>query len=309
MQEDDVTAPADEFAGFSRRTAMLGALAAGTFAPMAASAAPAAAHAPAAIDPGAVGIPDDPAKRAAIVRRLRYRTDAGVLMWWFRGRIYGQKGADLFPICGMLFGSMIKLAPRSDGGFDVLQYELGFRTDFETGRKIDRLRNPLTGEMIDIPFAPVGPTRVSYSADNTPTVPTTLGGSMLTYEHKPEQFWTAGDTLFMQYHARSKVETQGKPDRVINDFGMVYGSLAEALDPKVKSARAWVQGNDITDYARWLKMPADAPGSQTLRSIGAKVHDFKEMPADWRAAVAEADPAMAADPMSVFSRSQAIYKG
>lgn len=309
MRQDNDASGASDFAGVSRRTVMLGALAAGAIVPAASSIAVAAAPLTDRGDPGAIGIPHDQAARAAIVRRMRYRTDAGMLMWWFRGRMYAQKGADLIPLCGMLFGSMIMLSPRDDGGFDVAQYELGFRTDWETGRRIDRLRNPLTGEMIDIPFAPVGPTQLSYSRDNTPSVPPTLGGSKLTYDHKPEQFWTAGDTIFMQYHARSKVETPDKPDRIINDFGMIYGSLAEALNPKVKSAKAWIQGNDVTDYARWLKMPADAEGSQTLRSIGAKVHDFKEMPEDWRAAVAEADPAMASDPLSVFSRNQAVYKG
>lgn len=295
---------ADEFAGISRRTAMLGALAAGA---VATSGTAFAADVPLG-DPGAAGIPTDPATRAAIVRRMRYRTDAGTLMWWFRGRTYAQQGATLIPVCGLLFGSMIQLSPRADGGFDVVQYELGFRTDLETGKRVDKLRNPITGEILDIPVSAVGPTRLAYTADNVPTVPATLGGSLFTYEHKPELFWSAGDMLFMQYHARSKVETAGKPDRVINDFGMIYGKLADALNPRVKSVPAWIQGTDVTDYARWLKMP-EGNGTQTLRSIGAKVHRYDDMPADWRAIVAEVDPAMAADPMSVFTRAQATYKG
>ncbi len=306
MSEHPVAQPVDEFAGISRRSVMLGALASGTLAPMAAGAVFAAQGA--GEDPGAVGVPADPVVRAALVRRMRYRTDAGVLMWWFRGRMYAQQGADLTPICGMVLGSMLRLSPRADGGFDVVQYELGFRTDLDSGKRVDRLRNPITGEMLDIVAAPVGPTRMAYSADNTPSVPATLGGSKFTYEHRPENFWTAGNTLFIQYHARSKVETAGKPDRIINDFGIIYGDLATALDPAAKSVPAWIQGNDVTDYARWLKMPAGA-GTQTLRSIGAKVHRYEDMPADWRAAVAEVDPAMAADPMSVFTRGEAVYKG
>ncbi|KPF90802.1 hypothetical protein IP81_14170 [Novosphingobium sp. AAP83] len=284
---------------------MLGALAAGA---VATSINPSFAAEAAIGDPGAQGIPADPAARAAIVRRMRYRTDAGTFMWWFRGRTYAQQGATLIPVCGLLFGSMIKLSPRADGGFDMVQYELGFRTDLETGKRLDKLRNPITGEMLEIKAFPVGPTKLAYAADNVPVVPATIGGSMFTYEHKPELFWTAGDMLFMQYQARSKVETAGKPDRIINDVGMIYGKLADALNPRVKSAPAWIQGTDVTDYARWLKMP-EGSGTQTLRSIGAKVHRYADMPADWRAAVAEIDPKMAADPMGVFNRNEETYRG
>jgi hypothetical protein len=289
-----------DFAALSRRKVIAGGLVAAT--------ASLGAFPAMAADPGAPGIPTDAADRARLVRRMRFRTDAGLVCWWFRGRMYGQQGARLIPLCGMLFGSMIKLTPRADGGFDTIQYELGFRTDLATGERIDSLKNPVTGETITIPFAPVGPTRMRFSAENVPEVPAMLGGSKFIYRHTPEQFWRSGDTVFLQYLAESVVQTAGAPDRVINDFGMIYGPAREALDPRVKSASAWIQGTDVTDYARWLKMPAGS-GTQTLRSIGAKVSRFEDMPADWIAMVAKADPAMAANPMSIFDRAEATYKG
>ncbi len=197
----------DEQLMLSRRGLMIGGVAAGAIAAL--------PFAPAmAFDPGAEGLPDDAASRVAIVRRLRYRSDAGTVMWWVRGRTYAQQGATLTPVCGLLFGSMIKLQPRDDGGFDVRQYEVGFRTDLVTGETLERLRNPITGDMIDIPFAPVGPTRLCYSPANVPVVPATVGGSKFTYTHFPEEFWRAGDTVFMQYHSRSVVETPGQANRV-----------------------------------------------------------------------------------------------
>lgn len=291
---------ADERALLNRRMLMAGGLAAAGAATLLPGLAAARAAAPV--------LPADEKGRAAVVRRMRFRTDAGVYMWWFRGRTYAQQGAKLIPVCGLVFGSMIKLTPRGDGGFDTVQYELGFRTDFDTGAHIEKLRNPVTGEMIDLPIYPVGPTHLHYSADNVPEVPETIGGSRFSYDHRPELFWQAGDTVFMQYQSQSRVETQGASDRIINDFGMIYGPAKSALDPGVMSAPAWVQGTDVTDYARWLKMPANS-GTQTLRSIGAKVHRFEDMPADWLEIVSRIDPKMHADPMSVFDRSEATYKG
>ena len=256
---------------------------------------------------GPDGLPADAATRAAIVRRMRYRADAGMVFWWFRGRSYAQQGATLTPLCGLLFGSMVNVTPRGDGGFDVRQYEIGFRTDLVTGERIEKMRNPLTGEMIDIPFGPVGPSVMAYSADNVPNVPKGMGGSQFAYEHNPETFYRAADTVFLQYHDHTTVTTPGKADRVINDFGMIYSPAAQALNPHVACASAWIQGTDVTDYARWLKMPA-GKGTQTLRSIGQKVTRFGDMPKDWLAMVAKVDPKLIADPMSVFKRDQAIYK-
>ena len=66
-------------------------------------------------------------------------------------------------------------------------------------------------------------------------------------------------------------------------------------------------GSDVTDYARWWKMPPGL-GTQTLRSVGQKVRRFADMPSDWIAMVAKADPKMAADPLSVLSREAALYR-
>lgn len=271
--------------------------------PMTASAAPTPAS-PAPIP----GMPASAAERAAVIRRLRFRVDAGPVFWWFRGVNYAVRDSVLTPICGLLFGSMMQLTPTADGGFDAVQYEVGFRTDPDTGARLEAVRNPFTGEMATVQYSPVGPTRMHYSADNVPQIEENLGGSKLIYEPRPERFYRAGDTVFLQYHAQSRVVTPGRTDRVINDFGMIHGPAASALDPRVTFAPAWIEGSDVTDYPRWLKMPPGM-GSQTLRSIGQKVERYEDMPQDWRDMVAASDPQMAKDPLGVFTRPQGTYRG
>jgi Protein of unknown function (DUF1838) len=253
------------------------------------------------------GISTDPAARSAIIRRMRHRTDSGMIFWWFRGRNYAQQGAALSPMCELIFGAFARVTPTADGGMDLLQYELGFRTAPDSGERAEKLRNPITGDMVDVPFAPVGPTRVHYSADNVVQLPEQIGGSAFTAEHVPELFYRLGDQICFQTHTRARSIVPGVADRVLNDMSMICSPAAEALNPRVKMARAWAHGSDVTDYARWWKMPPGL-GSQTLRSVGQKVRRYEDMPADWRAMVAKADPAMAKDPMSVLDRAQAKYR-
>ena len=293
----------DEFGLLSRRLMLTGTLATG-----AALSAPAFAAQPAlATMPREAGIPSDPATRTAINRRVRMRGDKGLVFWWFRGRNYAQQGARLIPLCELIFGSMMDITPTADGGLDVVQYELGFRTALNGTDRAEKLHNPVTGEMVDVPFAPVGPTRLHYGADNAPQLPANVGGSRMTIEHVPDIYYRLGDTLCFQTHTAARVETPGQRDRVVNDMSMICSPMREALDPKRGFASATAHGSDVTDYARWWKMPADA-GTQSLRSIGQKVARWQDMPADWLAMVARTDPEMARDPLAVLRRKEAVYK-
>lgn len=253
------------------------------------------------------GIPADAAARVAITRRMRMRTDAGPVFWWFRGRNYAQQGAKLIPMCDMIFGALMDIRPTADGGLMTTQYELAFRCALDSGVRAEKLLNPITGTMVDVPFAPVGPTKVVYNAENVLQLPPTIGGSKFTVEHVPELFFRIGDTVCFQTHSRARAETQGQSDRVLNDMSMICSPAAEALDPKRAFASATAYGTDVTDYARWWKMPPGL-GTQTLRSAGMKVARYADMPEDWRAMVAKADPAMAADPMGVLTRAATTYR-
>lgn len=252
-------------------------------------------------------LPADAASRVAMYRRIRLRTDDGMVFWFFRGRNYAQQGANLIPLNDLSFGSFMKVVHRDDGGMDVISFELGFRTNLDSGKRTEQIYNPITDQMVDVPFAPVGPLRISYDAQNSLVLPEDIGGTRITVEHVPEVFYQLGDQACFQTHSRARAQTPGQPDRVLNDMSILTAPLAEALNPAVVSANSWGYGGDVTDYARWLKMPPGS-GTQTLRSVGQKYHAYEQMPQDWRDMLAEADPEMAADPIEGLARDPMQYR-
>ena len=299
--------PNDECALLSRRTMLAGGISLGIAGSLASSAGAAMTIAEPPMPNQLLrekGLPTDTASRVALMRRMRLRTDAGPVFWYFRGRNYAQQGANLIPICELVFGAIILVTPNSDGTLDVVQYELGFRSPLGSGKRSDTLLNPITGEMIDLPFAPVGPTHIKYDTNNTLELPEKIGGSTFSLEHVPEVFYRVGNTVSFQTHSRAIVETPGQSTRVLS---IISSPESEALDPDVNFASAVAYGGDVTDYARWLKMPTGA-GTQTLRSVGEKVDRYSDMPEDWRAMLAEADPEMAADPIAGLSREAETYR-
>ncbi|MGA1797212.1 DUF1838 family protein [Sphingomonas sp. 4RDLI-65] len=243
-----------------------------------------------------------------IIRKLRYRTDEGMVFWWIKGEYLADVDATLTPLYGMNFGGIQMVRQGQDGGFDVTQMELGFRTDLATGKRLGDFRNPLTGEMLVSPFNPIGPTTIHYSPDAIPTVPRNLGGSDIEFQPFPETPFEAQGNVFVQYRARSRVRTAGFADRIVNDVSMIYGPSAQALDPRTTSVDAWVHSSDVTSFPRWLKM-GDRPGTITLRGIGAKVLKIGDMPQDWLAMLEAHDRTIIADPEAALRRPPVTYKG
>lgn len=252
--------------------------------------------------------PNNPDDARAIVRKLRYRTDEGLLFWWIKGDYYAQVDATLTPLYGMSFGALHLVKQRSDGGFDMTQMELGFRTELDTGKRMQTFHNPLTGESMPAPFNPIGPTLVHYSRDAVPTVSSDLGGSHLDFHPMPERPFEAQGSVFVQYRARSTVTTTGLADRVVNDFSMIYGPSAEALDPAVTSVDARLYASDVASYPRWMNMGA-RPGAVTLRGIGGKVMRITDMPQDFLEMLEAHDPSMIKDPEAALHRAPVTYKG
>jgi Protein of unknown function (DUF1838) len=251
-----------------------------------------------------VGKPEDAAQ---IHRKLQFRTDSGLVFWWIRGPSFGQIGAELTPLYEMNFGVVQRVLQRADGGFDVTSLEMAFRTDLATGRPLQSLHNPYTGESVPIEFTPVGPTKVSYSRDNVPSVPTELGGSKLQFEAIHALPFVVGDTVYYRHRARTRVVTPGAADRIINDLSTFSGPARQALDPRVTWVDAKLQSSDVTGWPRWMKM-GDRPGGATLRGVGGKVRRFADMPSDWLAMLQQARPDIAADPVGALDRPQATYK-
>lgn len=220
---------------------------------------------------------------------------------------YAQQGAKLTPLCELVFGAVMKITPLADGGLEQTAYELGFRTAPGSNDRTDQLRNPLTGDMVDAPFVPVGPTTVRYTAAYALIFNGNIAGTKFTTEPMPELFYHIGDQISFQTHTAAISEVPGQTPRRLNDMSMITSPAREALDPKVQCASATGYGTDVSDYARWWKMPAGM-GVQCLRSVGRKETDWAAMPHDWIAMLARVNPGGARDPRNLLTLKQEEYR-
>lgn len=229
-------------------------------------------------------------------RKLRFRTDAGLVFWWLQGIKYGQVGTTLTPLYTNLVGTIQRVRPTDDGGFDMTMLEMVITLDVDGDKPLSEWTNPYTNEVRPVSFSPVGPTTVRYRADDSRVVPETLGGARLESEAQIHPPVIVGDDVFMSEVIRARVY---RPEREqpfeVNDMSHYHGSLAELTDPDVTMGAAAVSFAEVTGWQSWMNM-GDRPGNLTSRTFGRKVSSFDMMPEKWRTLLAEKAPHIAADP-------------
>ncbi len=243
----------------------------------------------------------------ALYRKQHFRSDAGLLWWWLQGPKYGQVGTTLTPLFTMKVGTLQRVTPREDGGFDLTSLEMVFLADSDSGKRLTQWRNPYTGEMLPVRFSPLGPSTVRYRADNSRVLPTELGGARLEARAQTSAPLIVGDDVFVRDESTARVFTPGRTVPFeVNDIATYHGSLRNLSDPNVTMGAATVSFAEVTGWQRWMNM-GERPGNLTSRSSGAKVASIEAMPADWRAMLAEVAPQIAANPVAALDGPAARF--
>ncbi len=240
-------------------------------------------------------------------RKLRFRTDAGLVFWWLQGVKYGQVGTTLTPLYTNLVGTIQRVQPTADGGFDMTMLEMVIILDVDGRAPLSAWTNPYTGEVLPVSFRPVGPTNIHYRADDSRVTPKELGGAKLESEASIHPPVIVGDDVFMSEVIRARVY---RPEREepfeVNDMSHYHGSLSELVDPEITMASATVSFAEVTGWQSWMKM-GSRPGNLTSRTFGRKVSSFDMMPEKWRTLLAEKAPEIAANPAASLDRPAAEF--
>jgi hypothetical protein len=242
-----------------------------------------------------------------LYRKLRFRTDDGLVFWWLQGPKIGQVGATLTPLFTNSVGTIQRVRQLPDGGFEVTQLEMVFAFDIATGAPLTEWRNPYTGELLPIRFRPLGPTTIRYRPDNSRVLPTEIGGAPLESRAIMHPPLIVGDDVFVRDESTARVMSPGRSTPFeVNDIATYHGSLANLGDPAVAMAEATVFFAEVTGWQRWMNM-GERPGSLTSRLAGRKVRRYEDLPPAWRERLKQIAPDIAADPVAALERPAASF--
>jgi hypothetical protein len=230
---------------------------------------------------------------ARLMTRILANLDSGrAKHGWYRGRVMGvAPGAaarDLLGIMGMSSQRAVPLPDRP--GWMLLQREVGFFFDLGTGKVVDRWRNPLNDETVDVLHI----ANPSVSRDVEPVErdarfyddPARAAASAKPFV-LPWQ--TAGDRLFVEQHshfwARNPldpavwVRESSGPMLQVSDMLSYNVSLPKALDPAITSLEHWGAWVHVRPWQPWMLM-GSAPGHLLYNCFTGSADELAGIPAD-----------------------------
>lgn len=237
-----------------------------------------------------------------IYRKLRYRTDSGLLYSWVKGPYMAVIDGNLIPMYAINLGAISRVTQRPDGGFDLIDLEISFRTDVNSGERLTKFRNPVTGETVPVVVKPQGPNRLLVTRDNEVQISNLPNGTKYEHTHPAVRAFALGSEIVLRDRSHSRVTAPDGSVSMLNEVSTLSGPSAIVLDPSVPTVNARLQANDVRSWPSWIKM-GDRAGHLALFGNGGKVSRFEDLPADWRQMLKDNFPDIAADPVAALDRT------
>lgn len=211
---------------------------------------------------------------------------------WYRGRIMGVApgGAvrDLLGIKGMSSQRLEPLAGQP--GWMLLQKEVGFFFDLESGEVIDKWENPYTGEVVDV-------MHIANPSVNRNVEPVVRDSRFYDDPEKAREaekpfilpWQQAGDRLFVEQHAHFwarnpldpaiwQRESSG-PMLQVSDMLSFNVRLSDVRNPERTSLESWGSWVHVRPWQPWMLM-AMAPGHCLYNCFTGSADALEDIPAD-----------------------------
>ncbi len=239
---------------------------------------------------------------------------------WYEGVLVGVAPGgvtrELLGIRGMNSERLVR--PSEGAGWLVLQKEVGFFTDLDTGRVLDRWRNPYTNEDVE-------PFHIANPAVNRPLSPvvrdTRFYDTVTGTEPKERPFildWKlAGDHAFVEQRTHVyannpldpavwKRESSGAHIQVA-DFQSYVVSLAALQNPRLTSVPYFGHWEHWRPWQPWMLMGAREGGCLYSATTGS-ASSLEELPPDLVNLVREREPEFLVAPTEVHKSEPSMVR-
>lgn len=212
-----------------------------------------------------------------------------VVMAWHEIYRYGIIGKTVTPLHRSKGALVVEHTNNSDGSFTMTRREVAYHCDLETGKVIDKLKNPYTGAVDDVEHLKSGPITTVHTVHSL-----SQNGQELPIDHKVGPARAVGDDVFINHDLSANLPGPNGKTLVFYDYIQYHAKLSHLADPDMLNVPATYAIQDYIDWRAWQKM-GDRDGLMPGRGVGQKVGGFDAMPDDTLAAIREREPKFLSD--------------
>lgn len=227
----------------------------------------------------------DPMSRTRLIAKIMGSTVEDERHAFLKFHVFGYAGdGNLIPFFSMNNYIIQKWAPGPDGTFDVQHYEVAYYSKFDTDEAISEWKNPLTGEMINLPHFVLGPVPRSYGPK--------MGNDTGSFAPPPGNITMIGDRVYVPTLTRIKTDNMMRPvewgpyssgPTTYWDSMLVYSAdIRDVLDDKKTHVPAEMYMQNFVSWAPYLKV-GQTPGRTMVRAYGQHISGFDDLPEAIRA--------------------------
>ena len=236
------------------------------------------------------------------IAKLRGATDERLVIGYVVGARYAVPEHRMIPMMGILAATFSQYRRISDEAFEARALEIGYFTDLNTGKLLEKWKNPVTGTTVDVPLTRMGPSRIILTADGL-TVPRLSGeaaGLQLKHIFQPPVI--VGDNVWVT----EQINIDGPPGPrpfVYNELSTFHGRKSELDDPARATVPTQVQYQSLITYRPWMGF-GDTPGHTVARGAGMRAASIAELPPYFLELTRRLHPDVLKDPLAILATAR-----
>ena len=236
------------------------------------------------------------------IAKLRGATDERLVIGYVVGARYAVPEHRMIPMMGILAATFSQYRRISDEAFEARALEIGYFTDLNTGKLLEKWKNPVTGTTVDVPLTRMGPSRIILTADGL-TVPRLSGeaaGLQLKHIFQPPVI--VGDNVWVT----EQINIDGPPGPrpfVYNELSTFHGRKSELDDPARATVPTQVQYQSLITYRPWMGF-GDTPGHTVARGAGMRAASIAELPPYYLELTRRLHPDVLKDPLTILATAR-----
>jgi hypothetical protein len=210
--------------------------------------------------------------------KMRGATDERLTIGYVVGMRYAVPEHVPIPMMGILAATFSQYRRLSAETFEARSIEVAFFTDVETGNLLERWKNPVTGQVVEVPQTRMGPSLITLTADGL-RVPKPSGeaaGMELRHRFLPPV--VVGDDVWITEDIRADHRPGAAPPFVYNELSTYHARKSALDDPALAAVPVTVDYQSLITYRPWMGF-GTTPGHTIARGAGARVARIEELPA------------------------------
>lgn len=218
-----------------------------------------------------------------IHRKLCFTYDRKIVFWFINAKRYALVDKKFLPLWNMPVGFLSQVKTLDEYRYMVRTLSIIFYTDIKDNQILSILRNPVTGQIINVKQPSIRISDRFYNIMGLEDSKNQTLGSVTTEYGDIGPAWNLGDDLWLNADNGFRIEPINNKVKLrqVNDWFTYHGSLKEVSRSDVMSAQSTQSFHDFNTFPKWLGMDS-IQGSYVARGFGKKVFAIEDMPQLWK---------------------------